>query len=379
VLGVKLFTRVFLGKQILQTGQICLQTKTQAGVLPGIIVDLHMRNRYFLFALCFVVYYLLLQIAFGFPALVQDGFSRRVLQHITLPDFVFSLLTAWVPYMVLLRFYPAKKWLSCIGWVLAGVSLVFIMRYGITEVLTVKGNMNTLRSPVRLRTFFNQYVLYMIVYTVYGIGFYFIRYAYYQELQQKELEIQSRQSELSFLRSQVNPHFLFNTLNNIYSLVYLQSPKALETITGFSDIMRYMLYDSTKDVPLSMEVTYMEKYIGLQQLKNATPPIVLFTKSGDMEHTYLPPLLLIPFVENAFKHGQLAESGDKLELAITNENQETVFYCHNKIAHVKKDVTGGIGLKNVQRRLELLFPGKHVLEIINGPVYFTVKLKLVHD
>lgn len=338
-----------------------------------------MRNRFLLFTLCFIVYYLLLHIAFGFPVLVREGLTLRIFKNIGLSDISFSFLTAAVPYWVLLRFYPAKKWVACISGILAGVSLVFIMRYGITEVLVPRGEHTVLRNPVRLRTFFNQYVLYMIVYTVYGIGFYFIRYAYFQELQQKELELQSRQSELSFLRSQINPHFLFNTLNNIYSLVYLQSPKALETITGFSDIMRYMLYDSTKDVALAMEVTYIEKYIGLQQLKNAEPPTVVFTKKGDMEHTYLPPLLLIPFVENAFKHGELSAAADKLELAITNEDKQTVFYCHNKIANNKKDATGGIGLKNVQRRLELLFPGKHVLEIMNGPVYFTVKLKLLHD
>ncbi len=338
-----------------------------------------MRSRYLLFAVCFVVYYLLLHIAFGFPTLMQYGLTRRVFENITLLDFVFSLLTAFVPYIILLRFYPAKKWLHCIGWVIIGVGLMFIMRYGITEVISVKGSEAAFRNPVRLRTFFNRYILYIIVYTIYGIGFYFIRYAYFQELQQKELELQSRQAELSFLRSQINPHFLFNTLNNIYSLVYLQSPKALETITGFSDIMRYMLYDSTKDVPLAMEITYIEKYIGLQQLKNAQPLTVVFTKNGDMEQTYLPPLLLIPFLENAFKHGELSEVTDKLELAITNADKQTVFYCHNKIANIKKDATGGIGLKNVQRRLELLFPGKHVLEIINGPIYFTVKLKLIHD
>ncbi len=338
-----------------------------------------MRNRFLLFTLCFIVYYLLLHIAFGFPVLVREGLSLRIFKNIGFSDLGFSFLTAAVPYMVLLRFYPSKKWLACITGILAGVSLVFIMRYGIAEVLVSRGEHAVLRNPVRLRTFFNQYVLYIIVYTVYGIGFYFIRYAYFQELQQKELELQSRQSELSFLRSQINPHFLFNTLNNIYSLVYLQSPKALETITGFSDIMRYMLYDSTRDVALAMEVTYIEKYIGLQQLKNAEPPTVVFTKKGDMEHTYLPPLLLIPFVENAFKHGELSGPDDKLELAVTNGDKQTVFYCHNKIANSKKDATGGIGLKNVQRRLELLFPGKHVLEIINGPIYFTVKLKLVHD
>lgn len=338
-----------------------------------------MRNRYFLFAVCFLFYYLLLHIAFQFPTLVQDGLSRRLLQHITFSDFIFSILTAWIPYVVLLRFYPQKKWVQCIGWIIGGVSLLFIMRYGVSEVLTVKGNNTVFNNPVRLRTFFNRYVLYIIMYTVYGIGFYFIRYAYYQELQQKELEIQSRKSELSFLRSQINPHFLFNTLNNIYSLVYLQSPKALETITGFSDIMRYMLYDSTKDVPLAMEIEYIEKYISLQQLKSEKPPQIIFTKSGDLQNTYLPPLLLIPFVENAFKHGQLFEPDDKLELAITNDNKQTVFYCHNKIANIQKDATGGIGLKNVQRRLELLFPGKHTLEIINGPVYFTVKLILIHE
>jgi two-component system LytT family sensor kinase len=123
-------------------------------------------------------------------------------------------------------------------------------------------------------------------------------------LQQVQLQLQNRQTELSFLRSQVNPHFLFNNLNNIYALVYEQSSQALPAIAGLSELLRYMLYNTSETVLLSTELNYIEKYIELQQLRFERPSLISANQNCSDENSKIPPLLLIPFIENAFKHGQ---------------------------------------------------------------------------
>ena len=144
------------------------------------------------------------------------------------------------------------------------------------------------------------------IFIIYGIVFYFIRYSYYKELQQRELLLQNRQSELSFLRSQINPHFLFNSLNNIYSLAYQQSERVLPAIAGLSDLLRYMLYDANEKVPLEKELEYIRKYIDLQRLRFEQPVKAEFIVPAIPAKFLIPPLLLIPFVENAFKHGEFS-------------------------------------------------------------------------
>jgi sensor histidine kinase YesM len=179
------------------------------------------------------------------------------------------------------------------------------------------------------------------------------------------------------LRSQINPHFLFNSLNNIYSLVYHGSDQALTAIAGLSDLLRYMLYDAAEKVPLRTEMEYIEKYIGLQQLRFEHPIKVTVREEGDIRGIFVPPLLLIPFVENAFKHGDLDNGG--ISVFISNSRQKTLFHCTNRKGLHRRDAGGGIGLENVKRRLSLLYPGKHEFSVDNGPVNFTINLELIHD
>jgi sensor histidine kinase YesM len=213
------------------------------------------------------------------------------------------------------------------------------------------------------------------LYIIYGIVFYFIRYSYYKEMQQRELLLQNRQSELSFLRSQINPHFLFNSLNNIYSLAYQQSDRVLPAISGLSDLLRYMLYDANEKVPLEKELAYIRKYIDLQRLRFGQPIQADLHVAGKTDEVSIPPLLLIPFVENAFKHGDLS-NGSGLQINIYTSDQKLHVLCYNKKGSQAKDAGGGIGLENVKRRLSLLYPGKHVLAVEDKNDFFSVNLEL---
>jgi len=195
-----------------------------------------------------------------------------------------------------------------------------------------------------------------------------------------ELIKQQQASEIALLRSQVNPHFLFNTLNNIYSLVYSKSDEAPEAVMKLSSLMRYMLYDSNTDfVPVYKEIEYLNSFIELQQLRLAQKGFVEIKVLGSMENRIIAPMLLIPFVENAFKHGEKnREPGIIIQLQLKKD--ELVFSVENFIKGISTihpvDDTGGFGLDNIKRRLELLYPEKHKLEITTVDDTYKVELTI---
>ncbi|HEX3007652.1 MAG TPA: two-component regulator propeller domain-containing protein [Bacteroidales bacterium] len=193
-----------------------------------------------------------------------------------------------------------------------------------------------------------------------------------------ELDIQNQTSEQALLRSQINPHFLFNTLNNIYSLVYKKAPEAPEAVMKLSEIMRYMLYDTSADlVLLDKEIQYLHSFIALQLLRMKNRDYVSFEVSGDPLDKKIAPMLLIPFVENAFKHGnKSAQSpGIIIKLGCTNE-EISLQVQNNKNKSATKDAYGGIGLANVKRRLELIYHDKYKLNIKDTADSFEVDLSI---
>ncbi len=197
---------------------------------------------------------------------------------------------------------------------------------------------------------------------------------------QIELQKQNLTSELALLRSQVNPHFLFNTLNNIDSLVFTDQEKASDSIVRLSEIMRYMLYESNANlVPLEKEIHYLESMIKLLRLRLRQDDFIQFQIEGNPNGKLIPPMLLGPFVENAYKHGQKVgpAPGILIQLAISKEDyvfEVTNHYENNERS--SRDRTGGIGLANVQRRLELIYQNDYTFTIDNQPPVFRVRLQL---
>jgi len=333
-----------------------------------------MKKRQLLLLGSFVAFYYLIHIVYDIPNLIHGdrGFDwvpdrgREWLSRTG--DIIFYFIFAFIPYQALWQWWPSKK-MTPIGLLLLSLPVIFLLRYWMERSGAGRG--------IRLRTFFLNHVFYTLISLVFGVSFYFIRWSRYKELQQKDLEIQNRKSELSFLRSQINPHFLFNSLNNIYSLVYQGSGQALTAIAGLSELLRYMLYDAAEKVPLATEMAYIQKYIGLQQLRFEHPVEVDLKMEGNMDGIVIPPLLLIPFIENAFKHGDLSKGG--LSIYLQSSSQKTYFHCTNRKGLQQKDPGGGIGLENVKRRLSLLYPDKHVFLIEEGPINFSINLELQHD
>ena len=334
-----------------------------------------MKPRYQLFASGFLVVYFLVLFAMDAPNLV-NGSSRYLYMRPTPQNFLVRLfdmgiffLFSLVPYIMLQRYYPRRLALAIACIAATGVAL-FFFHYMVLAARETKG--------FRLRGFFIGQLFPVTVYILYGIVFFFIRYAQHKELAQKELEIQNRRSELSFLRSQINPHFLFNSLHNIYALVYEKSPASLDAILRLSDLLRYMLYEQADKVPLQRELSYISQLIELQKLRYEHAVHVHMQVSGDAGNVQVPPLLLIPFIENAFKHGDLQQDEPGINVVVHAGIKTLSFVCTNKTGTGKKDAGHGIGLDNVRRRLEILYPQRHTLEITQQQGIFTIQLELQH-
>ena len=200
------------------------------------------------------------------------------------------------------------------------------------------------------------------------------------EARKKEIENEKLTAELRFLKAQINPHFLFNTLNNLYYLAFTQSPKTTEVIDKLSQMMRYMIYDSNHPkVPLSKEIEYMENYISLEKLRLDDKVPITFTVSGSPQTVMIEPFLFITFLENAFKHGVSTNADNSwvtVEIALTGT--QCVYSVANSRLPQKEteDDKSGIGLHNLCRRLELSYPNRHQLQIRDEPDEYAVQLTL---
>jgi two-component sensor histidine kinase len=190
---------------------------------------------------------------------------------------------------------------------------------------------------------------------------------FFNEREKTELEKQSLTAELAFLKSQINPHFLFNSLNNIYSLAYQKSDATPDAILKLSEIMRYMLYESNDNrVDLEKEIAYLKSFIELQKLRFKGNAFVVLEVEGQIANQKIVPLILISFVENAFKHGLATDKENPIHINISVFEDNMLFTIKNKKSNSShKDQTGGIGMINVVRRLDLTYPEKYKLSVEN--------------
>jgi two-component system, LytTR family, sensor kinase len=217
--------------------------------------------------------------------------------------------------------------------------------------------------------------------------------------ERKDLETKNMQSELNFLKSQINPHFLFNTLNSLYALTLKKSDEAPDIVIKLSEMMRYMLYEcNEKRVPLSKEINYIRNYLDLEKLRQVPGFKIDFeiegsefsnaeTKDGrkilTKEYT-IAPLMFIPFIENSFKHGANTSIGGgfvNIQMHI-NDGEINLLVENSKTPHIPQPEhrrSGGIGLVNVKRRLDLIYPNQYQLEIENTPETYSINLWLKLD
>ncbi len=203
---------------------------------------------------------------------------------------------------------------------------------------------------------------------------------WYNEIKLKEeLNQKNYETELALIKSQLNPHFLFNTINNIDVLIEMDAKKASVYLNKLSDIMRFMLYETkTAKIPLDKELQYIEKYISLQKIRSSNSNYVQYDVIGNTNGIMVEPMLFIPFIENAFKHAENNRTGSVVNINISIEADSITFECENKYnPNTSTEIEyGGLGNEIIKKRLQLLYPNKHILEIKKAGNIYSVKLFL---
>jgi sensor histidine kinase YesM len=196
---------------------------------------------------------------------------------------------------------------------------------------------------------------------------------------QKQLTKEKSDTEIRLLKAQINPHFIFNSLNNIYSLSYSKSDEAPEAVLKLSEMLRYVYYDCNRDeVTLGAEVDYIRNYMAFQHMKSPhEQQIELFTEGID-EGYRIAPMLFIPFVENAFKYSKIEDEKDAwVKMEMSTNGDALSFRIRNTHPENGKHPGSGLGIQNVRNRLELTYPGQHVLNITDREGVYEVHLKIM--
>ncbi len=258
-------------------------------------------------------------------------------------------------------------------WLVLMCGLSFVLPF-LLETMDAKYVAEGHRISISIASFLG-----VISYSSYGIIFYLGLDWFNKQKRAKELEKQNLESELTLLKHQINPHFLFNTLNNIDRLVKSNPDQASATIIELSDMMRYMIYETnTNKVPLQKELDYIENFLELQKLQYANPELVEYILIGNPENKQVAPMIFIAFIENAFKHCTNKDIKHAIHILIRIDSNhidfEVINYDGKEV--ISKDSASGIGLDAVRRRLNLLYPDRHKLFIRRKNDLFCVSLTI---
>ena len=223
-------------------------------------------------------------------------------------------------------------------------------------------------------------LIFLLVFT-FSTGIKVINQWLQSERRSKQIENEKLSAELSFLKAQINPHFLFNTLNNIYSLAADKSEQTASAVMKLSSIMRYVLTETKNDrVPLENEIHFITDYLELQKMRTTTKTCIGFTIAGDPAGKRISPLIFLPFIENAFKYGVSTREISPIPILLEIHDKNIFFKVTNNKHHLSS-INGventGIGINNTRRRLDLLYPDRYKLDIEDKPSTYTVNLNIL--
>jgi len=304
--------------------------------------------------------------AIGWPPLAAIAVRNLGYQCISMVAFYTAF--AWTAPLLFPRRRYVRALLSLLGVFAAMVATRAVMEFWI--VRPVLHFENYFGKPIDPWWYITNCISYSFNYCLYGIILFFLT-------RSGRAKQQKAEAELAFLRSQINPHFLFNTINDIYSLVYRQQKEAPEALLKLSGILRYALYEENRDsVSLDKELAYLRDYLDLVSIGSNHRTFIDFHIEGDTDSLSIAPLLLIPFAENMVRHGVVDDPAYPASLHIRTEKGRFQLHAVNHIRQRQKDPVGGIGLRNVRRRLELMYPGLHSFEVTEKEGQFRCDLNL---
>jgi hypothetical protein len=269
-------------------------------------------------------------------------------------------------YYLLPKFYFTKKYRRYIPLALLYLLSILVLLFSFPEFNFFPASV----FPHYKIVFALSIILRFLMMFLLSLGF-----SSYQRLRQAEDE--RLRSELSLLRAQVNPHFLFNTLNSIYALTVIKSDLAPTSVTRLSAIMRYVMSDATQDlVPLQKELDYTSDYIELEKLRLTGNVKLVYSVNGDVNGKLIAPMMFIPLVENVFKHGVSTSGDPSISIIFKISGDSVKLSTVNTIARKESPGRKGMGLENVRRRLDLLYPGRYQLNIEQTPEEYSLDLTI---
>lgn len=305
----------------------------------------------------------------------QAGFDQFLLEVI-LRNTLLAIVIYGNIYVLIPFFAQQRKWLAY-GFFLLLLLAFYVAAKNTHDVYLYGYHIGDEQSrDFFYNSFYNLSIA--IFYLAFSVALQLSREWYGQRSLIRKIEVEKLNTELEYLKAQINPHFLFNSINTIYFQIDKQNTAARELLSAFSDMLRYQLYEcNVKEIPVEKEVTYLRNYVELQRMRKDENYKITFS-CGRMGGFTIAPLLLLPFVENAFKHVSHFSGTNLVKIAMCQ--RENVFQLN--VLNTKdsgKDEMGedrGIGLRNVRRRLDLLYNGRHTLIVLDKPDTFEVDLQL---
>jgi two-component system LytT family sensor kinase len=340
-------------------------------------MDYRMKRGWQIF--CHVFFWVSMIAFFGFVTHNNTKISIEGLLVIFVLYGAINLSLFYINFLLLIpRFLNRKKYL----WYNINLLILIIgygfIKYGVAvcfkQYILIRGSMH---EVVGFASYYISAFFTSLIFVFLSTVLKFTLDWFLNERIQRDLENQRLSAELAFLKSQINPHFLFNSLNSIYSLAYQRSETTPEAILKLSEIMRYMLYECNDNkVDLGKELQYLQNYIDLQKIRYGNKAFVDFEVNGLISNQRIVPLLLISFIENAFKHGVANDPLTPIHILMDVEPEHLSFKMENKKHQFNKDSQGGIGLNNVKRRLDLLYPGKYQMKIDDNADTYSTELSL---
>lgn len=328
-------------------------------------------NRFFRYRLDHIIFWML---TVGFHAYTQwfriTG-ARAFVEEIIVRN---ALLAAVIYFNLLVVFPRINRGRVWIGVILLLSSLVF---YAVVKHVHDVYLCEHPEAHVDLvhSAFYNFSIV--VFYLAFATALHLSRQWFVQRELLQQIRLEKLNTELDYLKAQMNPHFLFNSINTIFFQINKENTEARETLGKFSDMLRYQLYECNgNEIAIEKELSYLKNYVELQKLRRNGQDEIKLIVSDDLKNFSLPPLLLISFIENAFKHvSNFTDKKNEVRIELMKANQSIQLTVFNTTDSSVKE-SGGIGLKNVKRRLELLFPQRHSLDIQKTASGFSVNLKL---
>lgn len=299
---------------------------------------------------------------FAFEIIVRNGLLALV---------IYINLSVLIP-----KFAQPRRWVAYVIFLILDFSL-YVFGKNAHDVYL---NGYVIGDPEKQWFFYNTFYNLSIAffYMAFAVALQLSREWYEQREHIRKIEIEKLNTELDYLKAQINPHFLFNSINTIYFQIDKQNSKARETLSSFSEMLRYQLYECNgHEVDIEKEISYLKNYVDLQRHRKDENYRILFNHQ-DVSGFRIAPLLLIPFVENAFKHVSHFPRENEIDIQLHRENGSFKMSVRNTCDNSASNssASGGIGLKNASRRLELLYPSRHELSIKKGARSFEVNLEL---